>query len=112
MFRLRNYRHTWKGSTASRSIRHSSRSSKQACKIWKERPDFARRQDPNDLLRRLESAKAQRAASSRKRYRLPFTRPDKASFFGTVPGDGELFHHCATADLATPVLANEPLAQN
>ena len=46
MFRLRSCRHIWKRSTASESRQHLSRSSRQLCKIWNGRTNFARTQNP------------------------------------------------------------------
>lgn len=49
----------WQRNTVSRSSRHSSRYSKQRCKIWRKRANFARMQDPcrrNSPHRRHESS--------------------------------------------------------
>jgi hypothetical protein len=57
MLRLRSCRPTWKKSMASRSSQHSSHSTKQPCKIGKERTNFAsphRTLTRNNPLRRRE----------------------------------------------------------
>ena len=59
MFRLRSCRHIWKRSMASRSSQRSSHSSRQLCKIWNGRTNFARTQYPfrrKNPYRRPESS--------------------------------------------------------